>query len=269
MEEFIMWNRADLKARAKFSFKNNYWKSVLVSLVFIFVAGGFSVGSGSSSQSIIRSGDEDDSSYYGYYSDEAEEEAVQNLVSTPFGMIAVGMVVTVVLVIIVVAFALRIFLLNPLEVGCDRFFMIDLHEPAQAGSMGFAFDRNYLNVVGVMCERTIYLILWSLLFIIPGIVKSYEYMMVPYLLAENPQLSGEQAFEESRRMMDGQKWNAFVLDVSFLGWMLLSELTVGIVGIFYVNPYVNHTHAALFEALRFGNPMPNPNQKPDLGDLYG
>jgi uncharacterized membrane protein len=118
-----------------------------------------------------------------------------------------------------------------------------------------------------MCCRTIFLILWSLLLIIPGIVKYYEYLMVPYLLAENPYLSREEAFAESKRMMDGEKWNAFVLDLSFLGWILLSELTAGLVGVFYVNPYVNGTHAALFEALRFGNPM--PNQKPDLDEMFG
>ena len=100
----------------------------------------------------------------------------------------------------------------------------------------------------------IFTVLWSLLFIIPGIVKAYEYMMIPYLLADNPQMTKEQAFAESKRMMQGQKWKAFVLDLSFIGWYILSGLTLGILAIFYVSPYVNATHAALYEALCYANP---------------
>ena len=62
--------------------------------------------------------------------------------------------------------------------------------------------------------------------------------MIPYLLAEYPEMSMEEAFSRSREMMYGEKWNAFVLDLSFIPWFLLSGLTFGIVGIFYVNPYV-------------------------------
>lgn len=72
--------------------------------------------------------------------------------------------------------------------------------------------------------------------------------MIPYLLADNPQMTKEQAFAESKRMMQGQKWKAFVLDLSFIGWYILSGLTLGILAIFYVSPYVNATHAALYEA---------------------
>lgn len=91
-------------------------------------------------------------------------------------------------------------------------------------------------------------------FIIPGIVKSYEYQMIPYLLADNPQMTKEEAFAESKRMMQGQKWNAFVLDLSFIGWDILSGMTMGILGIFYVQPYKDGTHAALYEALRYRTP---------------
>ena len=67
-------------------------------------------------------------------------------------------------------------------------------------------------------------------------------------------VSTEQAFAESKRMMQGQKWKAFVLDLSFIGWYILSGLTLGILAIFYVSPYVNATHAALYEALCYANP---------------
>ena len=62
--------------------------------------------------------------------------------------------------------------------------------------------------------------------------ESYEYKMIPYILAENPRISRKRAFEISKNMMDGEKWNAFVLDLSFIGWNLLSTITFGIVGVF-------------------------------------
>jgi uncharacterized membrane protein len=58
-----------------------------------------------------------------------------------------------------------------------------------------------------------------------------------------------------------------VLDLSFIGWEILSAMTLGILGIFYVNPYVNMTNAALYDSLRYGNPMPQQNI--DLGQMYG
>ena len=115
------------------------------------------------------------------------------------------------------------------------------------------FDSNYKSMVKTMFFRDLYVFLWTLLLVIPGIVKAYQYMMIPYLLAENPEMTKEQAFAESKRMMSGQKWRAFVLDLSFIGWEILSLLTFGLVGIFYVNPYRDSTHAALYEKLRYSN----------------
>ena len=74
--------------------------------------------------------------------------------------------------------------------------------------------------------------------------------MIPYILAEYPDMEWRDVFATSKRMMDGEKWNAFVLDLSFLGWQLLSIITCGLVGIFYVNPYKGLTDAALYMALR-------------------
>ena len=124
------------------------------------------------------------------------------------------------------------------------------------GVMGMfeGVENNYKNIAKTMFFRDLYTVLWSMLFIIPGIVKSYEYQMIPYLLADNPQMTKEEAFAESKRMMQGQKWNAFVLDLSFIGWDILSGMTMGILGIFYVQPYKDGTHAALYEALRYRTP---------------
>ena len=84
----------------------------------------------------------------------------------------------------------------------------------------------------------------------PGIVKAYEYMMVPYILAENPDMSREEVFALSKQMMKGNKWDAFVLDLSFIGWMILGALTLNIVNVLYTNPYRYLTSVELYHTLK-------------------
>ena len=269
-----MWTRAELKNKAKFSFKRNYWKSVLISLLLaLFVSGGsgastaFSSGSGASDNITFGTSNN-------YYDDDFDEDDIFNelnrvdndtdhMAMLLAGIIFVVVFVVVFLVIMTVVVLLDVFIFNPLEVGCKRFYVRNLNETAQVGNVGFAFDNNYKNIAKTMFFRDLYTVLWSLLFVIPGIVKSYEYQMIPYLLAENPQMTKEQAFAESKRMMDGQKWNAFVLDLSFIGWDILSAMTLGILGVFYVQPYMDATHAALYEALRYGIPYDTAGERMD------
>lgn len=276
-----MWTRAELKSKAKFSFKRNYWKSVLISLILALLVGGGSSGSsissavsnnliGSSDSSVTDDYSNDDSSLYDgndFYDDtydgnvEDDIDDLKSMADNTAGMMAIGIFLMVFIIVFVVFMAvvilLDVFIFNPLEVGCKKYYLRNLNEPAQVGNIGYAFDNNYKNITKTMFFRDLFTVLWTLLFIIPGIVKSYEYQMIPYLLADNPQMTKEQAFEESKRMMQGQKWKAFVLDLSFIGWNILSALTLGILGIFYVQPYMDATHAALYEALRYGMPYNN------------
>lgn len=276
-----MWTRAELKSKAKFSFKRNYWKSVLISLILALLVGGGSSGSsissavsnnliGSSDSSVTDDYSNDDSSLYDgndFYDDtydgnvEDDIDDLNSMADNTAGMMAIGIFLIVFIMMFVVLMAvvilLDVFIFNPLEVGCKKYYLRNLNEPAQVGNIGYAFDNNYKNITKTMFFRDLFTVLWTLLFIIPGIVKSYEYQMIPYLLADNPQMTKEQAFEESKRMMQGQKWKAFVLDLSFIGWNILSALTLGILGIFYVQPYMDATHVALYEALRYGMPYNN------------
>lgn len=87
--------------------------------------------------------------------------------------------------------------------------------------------------------------LWSLLFIIPGIVASYSYAMAPFIMAENPNLTATEAIRASKELMNGYKWNLFCLDFSFIGWSLLSVLTLGI-GSLFLNPYQSAARAAFY-----------------------
>jgi uncharacterized membrane protein len=102
---------------------------------------------------------------------------------------------------------------------------------------------------------SLYTFLWSLLFIIPGIIKSYSYAMTPYILLDRPELSATDAIKESEKMMDGHKMELFILDLSFIGWILLSMLTCGIL-VLYVEPYMMATKAAFYLELKGPDPVP-------------
>ena len=116
----------------------------------------------------------------------------------------------------------------------------------------FGFRNHYKNIVKTMFLKDLYISLWSLLFIVPGIVKSYEYRLVDYIISENPEMSTDEALKLSASLMKGNKWKTFVLDLSFIGWDILSAATWGILGVFYVDPYKKSTDAALYEAIKYG-----------------
>ncbi len=101
----------------------------------------------------------------------------------------------------------------------------------------------------------LYTFLWSLLFIIPGIVKSYSYAMTPYILLDRPELSATDAIKESEKMMNGHKMDLFILDLSFIGWILLSMLTCGVL-VLYVEPYMMATKSAFYLELKGPDPEP-------------
>lgn len=96
--------------------------------------------------------------------------------------------------------------------------------------------------------RGLYIALWSLLFIIPGIIKSYSYAMTPFIMAENPDMTASEAIEASKQLMDGHKGELFTLDLTFLGWGLLAALTLNI-GYIFLNPYKNAAYAVFYKEL--------------------
>ena len=95
----------------------------------------------------------------------------------------------------------------------------------------------------------VYVFLWSLLLLIPGCIKAYSYAMTPYILKDNPEMKNNAAIEESMRMMDGHKLELFLLDLSFIGWALLSLLTCGI-GFLWLVPYMNMARVNFYEDLK-------------------
>jgi uncharacterized membrane protein len=94
----------------------------------------------------------------------------------------------------------------------------------------------------------LYIVLWGLLLIVPGIIASYRYAMAPFIMAENPEMTASEAITASKELMDGHKWELFCLRFSFIGWELLSILSLG-VGALVLNPYMNAAEAAFYRSL--------------------
>lgn len=250
-----MWTRKELKQTAKEALKRNYWKAVLVSLILIMLGGGASpatASSGSASRSNVDSHKyEHIDVEYDSVAESVAESVVSELEQTDAVVIATAVIVIMIIVIIVlvVVMAISIFISNPLIIGARRFMLKSVHGEGRIAEVGYAFDHSYLNCVKTMFYREMYIFLWMLLFIIPGIYKKYQYYMVEYILAENPEMPYKEVLELSKKMMDGHKWNTFVLDLSFILWHMLGAITCGITEILYVCPYINLTHASLYYAL--------------------
>lgn len=218
-ENNMMWTRFELKERGKAAFQRNYWRSVLVAFILmLFVSGGGSAVSNSWNQ-ITSSGTSDDSYYTEYFDDGDIGHFYYNSGTSIPGMLVSGIIAVAVGGVMIVSALLGIFLFNPLEVGGCRFFMENSEYQPTVGRLGFAFQKGmYGKTVLTLFLRKLFIGLWSLLLIVPGIVKAYEYRMVPYLLADDPNMTRQDAFRLSKELMYGQKWNTFVLDLSFLGW---------------------------------------------------
>lgn len=257
----MMWTRKELKERAKEALKRNYWKIVLVSLIGMLIGGGLGSSGISGGGSDIRdmASDNVKEHFTEHENDDVDWEGAEAVLDDiqmdirPQDIVAVVFTVIVVLIVaaivLVIGIALDVLLLNPVQVGINRFMVKSLDDTARIAEVGYTFDHNYKNGVKVMFFKDLYVVLWSLLFIIPGIYKAYQYRMVPYILGENPDMTYQEVLQRSKDMMDGQKWDAFVLDLSFILWHMLGGITCGLAEIFYVAPYVNLTDAALYSRL--------------------
>ncbi|MBQ8559120.1 MAG: DUF975 family protein [Tyzzerella sp.] len=252
-----MWTRQLLKENGKTAFRRNYWACVAVSLILMILVGGGNTGfnfnfdldsSDNYSTGLGNSIYSYDSGNYGSLDSYDYDVDVSVL---RYVAVLLPVIVIVCLVVIAIAIAISAFLTNIIDIGGKRYFLENREHKTKVSQVLYGFSNgNYMNGVKIMFWKGLYIFGWSLLFIVPGIVKSYAYMMVPYILAENPGISKERAFQISMQMMDGHKMEAFILEWSFFGWNLLNSLTFGILGIFYVNPYRNATYAEFYSAIK-------------------
>lgn len=216
-----MWTRELIKEKAKGVLRQNYWPAFIISLILTLAGARSSFNGGSNG---------------------VRWESDLNFFTWQLFMTVLTLSVAFVLIRVVIGFLL--------EIGGRRFFIKASEGVVDFNSIGYAFrEERYSNIIKVMFFRGLYIFLWSLLLIIPGIIKAYAYRFVPYILAENPGMGVDEALYLSERMTDGEKFNIFILDLSFMGWYFVGALAFGI-GVFFVNPYVDATNAELYKVLK-------------------
>ena len=147
--------------------------------------------------------------------------------------------------------AFELFFLNLVRVIFKRMFMEGrLYNRVPVKRFLFLYQTGtWWNVTKTLLLTYVYQLLWNLT-IVGGVIKSFSYMMVPYIEAENPALKPNEAITLSRKMMDGHKWEAFVLNLSFILWELLDLITWGLSGILFTNPYKEATLAEYYALIR-------------------
>lgn len=146
---------------------------------------------------------------------------------------------------------LYILVLFPLSVGfinAMRRLLVFSENDLLGNTLHIAF-QNYWHKVWGMLWMTILTVLWGFLFIIPGIIKSLSYAMTPFILEENPELTASEAIHRSRMMMHGHKFDLFWLYLGFIGWIILSLLTLGI-GFIWLYPYFQASVAGFYEEVK-------------------
>ena len=225
-----MWNRQQVKEQAKIIMKKNYWKMFVVTLLVGLLTG--------EKTTIIERVQNFASTNISY--DTSPIFYSSNFQYIFYSFISIASILGILY---------TIFIGNVIVVGKSRYFIKNHDENPELSEIFKGFKGNYLNVVKIMFLMNLKILLWLFLFIVPGIIKAYEYSMIPYLLAENPNLSASQAFSLSKQMTTGQKMDLFVLDLSFLGWIILGLICCGI-GILFLQPYPEATRAEVYLILK-------------------
>lgn len=242
-----MWTRKQLKQYAKQVLHGSYWKCLLVSVVLALLSNGF-IGGVMHSSFHMHIGEWEatvESGFPALWSWIAEQLSVV--------LIRMGWIRDLWVwfaFIAAVSLLAAVFVILPLQVGKARYYLHHAYQKASFRDVFSVFtDGHYLHVVWVMLVRDIKIVLWTLCFIFPGIYKAYQYYMIPYLLAEDSTLSCKRVFAISKELTKEQKFDIFVLNLSFIGWLFLGALLFG-VGQIFADPYCSATYTELYLARR-------------------
>ena len=248
-----MWTRAELKERAKACLRKYYWAAFAVSLVFSLVS-----GIGSPVTQPADSGYQDDYyEEYGFVEGLGDDlpavvgkipAVIENVPVGPgvvqTGRMIYGVMAGVMIVFLILALVLGIFVIPVIAVGHNRYYMESrlMGRSAGFGKLLWGFSRHYLNIVLTMFLRDLIIVGGTFLCVLPGLYFAYCYYMVPYILAENPEMKPMEALRLSKQMMEGHKMNTWLLEMSFFGWMFLGAMACGV----GKTPEERYEHAAEF-----------------------
>lgn len=244
-----MWTRIELKDYAKDFLRKHYWKAFLVCLIFTILAGN---GNNSSS----NNGSNSNTNHTIVYEQEVGLNNSNSIISNAgregfkiFGFFPGFFIGSTIFAFVLILWIITLFIGPLITVGKNRFFLNGFQGNVGVGYVFSAFNREeFWDIFTCMFITKVKNVLWYFILIVPGIVKSYEYSMVPYILTTRTNLTSSEAIEISRELTDGHKWEMFVLDLSFIGWILLGGLLFGIGG-FFVTPYYEATMARLYNVL--------------------
>ena len=241
-----MKTNTEYKNAALAALKGNWAKAILVSVVYAVILY-FAMGP------------------YIYYTTQKQTYAMENMASVSVGDVSSALGAAMELaqdpeyVAIqqkasgwsAVYILMYVFVLLPLMVGIANAFLRLLRngENDLLGNTYRITTKSYWHKMWGMLLMYIFVILWSFLLVIPGIIKTFSYAMTPYILEENPELSANDAIDRSRAMMKGHKFDLFWLYLSFIGWLILSLLTLGIGGL-WLGPYMNTAVAGFYEDVK-------------------
>lgn len=253
-----MFTRAELKQKAKSSIHQNIWICIGITLAYsILIGNSFGVTI-----------DQVTNQPYFHIGLGSSGEVNFDIIKIPLtmGLFGLGLLITL---------AYDIFIAEPIRVGYARFFLENREAPSKFEVLFDMFSSGiYLNVVKIMLLRSIYTTLWMFLFIFPGIYKAYEYSMIPFILAENPNMESSEVFALTKIMTKDIKFDMFVLDYSFILWHLLTLITLGFATL-YVAPYTFATQTELYcflrdEQLQQGNIVVEEEEyvEPTIDDLH-
>jgi len=242
----IMWSRIDLKNKAKETLRGTYVNGLIVSFLMMLASGAWARGSDDGNNVDVNMEADLSAGMDGFSEMMEGPKAVFETIGAPT---LISMIVGFVTFIVVVGI-IKVLVGYLIEVGGQKYFLETSKGDSVLNNLTYGFTSGkWLNIVRTMFLRSVFTYLWALLFIIPGIIKYYSYRMVPYLLAENPDLDSFEAIERSKEMTSGQKMDMFIMDLSFIGWFILGALLFG-VGTVLVMPYYNATYAELYYTLK-------------------
>ncbi len=204
------FDRIRIKENAKRHYEINKWQNVLVALVVTLISGGVQI--------VLRI---------------TEASAFLVLFAS------------------LISLALTICVVNIVSMGANTWYHRAIKTDGMKwDEMFYTFKEDYTGNLLMMFLITLYSCLWSLLFVIPGIVKAYSYSLAMYIKSENMGMSASNAIDMSKKITEGHKMDLFVLDLSFFGWFILSALTLDILGVIYVQPYYLAAKAFAYEEIK-------------------
>lgn len=263
----MFFDRAAYKGWAKAALQRNYWRSVAAGLLLAVSLGGLGFRVNLNFRmpdfSVVRDGFSDISASAGELERALGEmrlpgaseifEGLHSAISAQDFALLLGVFGLIAIVGLLggfLAIAFRTFVGNPLSLGGYRFFVKNLDEAEGFSGLGCGFSSGlYMRNVGILFLQKLYIFLWSLLFLVPGIMKHYSWYFVPYLTATHPEMDRRTVFAASEALTQGHRMELFVMELSFLGWDILNTFTAGILGIFWLNPYRQGAFAAAYKTL--------------------